>query len=273
MRNPGPSHIGWPTGTAFTCWFSQPARSRGSFAIDTTACSRRQHWEKQFTYGPRRGGRSLHDGSRRVPQSPAVLDQLDDLLGQVLLDADADRHRLLDLVAGDLFDGAVLERADVDAAPGELAGQDVGDLLQLEVVVGIERERLVGVLDARVRTLKSKRVDTSLLAWSTALRISTWFTSETISNDGIGARAQRGNRRSLPSMARARNRRSGRRRQPRASRSGEERLPNRENQIVRRRRSAMRPDSATANRSNDDGSGTPVGGPPPTSPYTADSLT
>ena len=48
----------------------------------------------------------------------AVLDQLDDLLGQLLLDADAHRHHLLDLVAGDLLDVAVLERADVDAALG-----------------------------------------------------------------------------------------------------------------------------------------------------------
>jgi hypothetical protein len=54
---------------------------------------------------------------------------------------------------------------------------DVGDLLQLEVVVGVERERLVGVLDARVEPLKSKRV--RLPCWSglPALRTSTWFTS------------------------------------------------------------------------------------------------
>jgi hypothetical protein len=33
--------------------------------------------------------------------------------------------------------------------------------------------------------LKSKRVETSLLAWSTALRTSTWFTSETMSKLGM----------------------------------------------------------------------------------------
>ncbi len=33
--------------------------------------------------------------------------------------------------------------------------------------------------------LKSKRVETSLLVWSTALRTSTWFTSETMSNEGM----------------------------------------------------------------------------------------
>ena len=33
--------------------------------------------------------------------------------------------------------------------------------------------------------LKSKRFVISLLAWSTALRISTWFTSDTMSNDGM----------------------------------------------------------------------------------------
>ena len=47
---------------------------------------------------------------RRLHLHLAVLDQLDDLLGELLLDAHADRHHLLHLVAGDLLDVAVLER-------------------------------------------------------------------------------------------------------------------------------------------------------------------
>ncbi len=84
----------------------------------------------------------------------AVLDLLDDIFRQFLLDADAERRDLLDLVATDFLDVAEFERAHVDAALGELPEQDVGHLLQLEVVVGIERELLFLVLDARVGALE-----------------------------------------------------------------------------------------------------------------------
>ena len=43
-------------------------------------------------------------------------------------------------VAGYLFDIAVFERAHVDATLRQLAGQDVGDLRQLEVVIGEKRQ-------------------------------------------------------------------------------------------------------------------------------------
>ena len=42
----------------------------------------------------------------------------------------------------------------LDTAFRELAGQDVGNLPQLEVVVRVDRQRLVGVLDARIRPLE-----------------------------------------------------------------------------------------------------------------------
>src|SRR5262249_29251258 len=61
---------------------------------------------------------------------------------------------LLYLVAADLLDAAELERAHVDAAPRELAHENVGHLLELEVVVRVERELLVLVLDARIRALE-----------------------------------------------------------------------------------------------------------------------
>jgi len=40
-------------------------------------------------------------------------------------------------------------------------------------------------LHARVGAFEVEPVRDLLLHWSTALRISTWFTSETISNDGM----------------------------------------------------------------------------------------
>src|ERR1700694_3205167 len=49
----------------------------------------------------------------------AVLDELDDLLGELLLDPDADRDDLLDLVAADLRNASELERAHIDTALGQ----------------------------------------------------------------------------------------------------------------------------------------------------------
>src|SRR5690554_4615911 len=51
---------------------------------------------------------------RRLHLELAVLDQTHDLLGRVLLDADTYLELLLDLVAADLLDLAVLETAHVD---------------------------------------------------------------------------------------------------------------------------------------------------------------
>src|SRR5208282_18847 len=83
-----------------------------------------------------------------------LLDRLDDALGELLLDADADGHPLLDLVAADLLDRAGFKRAHVEPALGELPEQHVGHLLQLELVVGIERELVLLVLDAGVGALE-----------------------------------------------------------------------------------------------------------------------
>ena len=75
---------------------------------------------------------------------------------------------------------------NVDAAFGEFVEQHFVDLAELELVVGIDRHRLFFVqFGARVRTPKSKRLVISLFAWSSALRISTQFSSETVSNEGI----------------------------------------------------------------------------------------
>src|SRR5215469_9681518 len=84
----------------------------------------------------------------------AVLDEANDLLRALLLDADADRNRLLDLVPADLFDAAELERPHVNSALRELPDQHVGHLLQLEVVVRVECQQLVLVLDASVRAFE-----------------------------------------------------------------------------------------------------------------------
>src|SRR5487761_2031258 len=84
----------------------------------------------------------------------AVLQQLDDALGEILFHPGADGDHLLDLVAGDLLHVAVLQRTDVDLAFRELAGQDVGHLLELEIVVGIERQGLVVGFDAGVGALE-----------------------------------------------------------------------------------------------------------------------
>src|SRR6185436_11751059 len=65
----------------------------------------------------------------------AVLDELDDALGALLLDALAHLDRFLHLVAGDRLHFSGLERADVHTALRELAGQDVAHLAQLEFVV------------------------------------------------------------------------------------------------------------------------------------------
>src|SRR5439155_15962304 len=68
---------------------------------------------------------------RRLHLELAVFHELDDLLGQLLLDAGTDGHRLFHLVAGDLLEVAVLERAHVDLPLGELGGQDIGHLFEL----------------------------------------------------------------------------------------------------------------------------------------------
>ena len=96
----------------------------------------------------------------RLDLQLAVLDELDEVLGALLLDALADLDLLLDLVAAHRLDPARLERPGVDAALGELAGQHVAHLAQLELVVGEDGERLFLVvdLDPRVGALEVEAV-------------------------------------------------------------------------------------------------------------------
>jgi hypothetical protein len=92
----------------------------------------------------------------------AILENAHDLLRQLLLDAFADGDHLLYLVSGNLLDVAVLERADIHTALGELGEQDVGDRESLKS----SSAKSVSTFCARRGSpdpLKSKRVDTSLL--------------------------------------------------------------------------------------------------------------
>src|SRR5512139_365077 len=79
----------------------------------------------------------------------AVLDALDDLLRQLGLDAGLHRHAAPDLVARHLLDAAYIEAFHVDAALGELLRQDVVHLVELELGVGVDRQHVVGLLEAR----------------------------------------------------------------------------------------------------------------------------
>src|SRR5260221_7095657 len=83
-----------------------------------------------------------------------VLDQLDDALRFLLLDADLDLDRPLDLVARDLLDRARLEVAWIDVALGEPPAQHVHHLAELELVVGEYIEVELLLLDARIRALE-----------------------------------------------------------------------------------------------------------------------
>ena len=81
------------------------------------------------------------------------------LLADFAVDAGLHRHHLLDLVAAHLLElGAQVEEAHVDAALAELGQQHVAHLADLEIAVGIERERallaLVGELDAGIGALE-----------------------------------------------------------------------------------------------------------------------
>src|SRR5512139_1790932 len=84
----------------------------------------------------------------------AVLDALDDLLRQFGLDAGLHRHAALDLVARHLLHAADVEAFHIDAALGEFLRQDVVHLVELEFGVGVDRQHVVGLLDARVGALE-----------------------------------------------------------------------------------------------------------------------
>ena len=86
----------------------------------------------------------------------AFLQLLDDLLGKLLLYADADSDELLHLVPAHLFGVAKLERPHIHAAPCELADEQVGDLFQFEIIVRIECKLLVLVLHSRIGALEIK---------------------------------------------------------------------------------------------------------------------
>ncbi|KKT24747.1 MAG: hypothetical protein UW11_C0041G0013, partial [Parcubacteria group bacterium GW2011_GWA2_43_9b] len=98
----------------------------------------------------------------------AVLEQLDDFPGKLLLDADAHCDRLLDRVAAGFFYRSRRQRAHVDAAFRQLGGQHVAHLAELEVVVRKHHQDLVFVLildfDARIRALEIEAVGNLLVA-------------------------------------------------------------------------------------------------------------
>jgi len=107
-----------------------------------------------------------------------------DVLRLLLLDAGLDLDGLLHL-GPDLLDRLRVEHPRVHAALRALRQQDVGHLLQLEIVVRIERKHQLGLLDARVRALEVETFAISLFAWSTAFFSSTVLTSEMISKEGM----------------------------------------------------------------------------------------
>src|SRR2546425_39024 len=106
------------------------------------------------------GARDAHGGSldARLDLHLRVLDHLHDALRLLLLDAGLDVDRLLHLGAADLLDALRIEHPRVDAALGTLGQENVGHLLQLEIVVRVERQHQLGLLDARVRALEIEAV-------------------------------------------------------------------------------------------------------------------
>src|SRR5882672_6489478 len=86
-----------------------------------------------------------------------VLEELDDALRLLLLDAGLDVDWLLHLGA-DLLDRLRVEHPRVHPALRALREQDVRHLLELEIVVRVERQQELGLLDARVRALEVEAV-------------------------------------------------------------------------------------------------------------------
>src|SRR6516225_9122640 len=84
----------------------------------------------------------------------AVLDDADDLLREFRLDTRFNGHAALNFIPAVLLDVARLHAAHVHAALGELAGEDVPDLIELEIGVGEYGQRLVVEFDTRVRALE-----------------------------------------------------------------------------------------------------------------------
>src|SRR5450830_821484 len=84
----------------------------------------------------------------------ALLDDLRDLLGGVRVEAVLDLDDLLDLVAADFLDLAFVEEAHVDLALGQLVGQHVADLAELEIGIGKRRQFVFLLLDARIAALE-----------------------------------------------------------------------------------------------------------------------
>jgi len=111
---------------------------------------------------------------------------LHDGLRLLLLDADLDVDRLLHLRAADLLDLLRVKEAGIDPALGALGEENVGHLIQLELVVGVERHHELGLLDARVRALEVEAVCDFLVStgrWR--FFSSTLLTSETMSKEGM----------------------------------------------------------------------------------------
>src|SRR5438105_1152525 len=84
----------------------------------------------------------------------AVLDEAGDLFGLLAFDAAAHLEHLLDLVAADLLHVALVQETHIDAAFGELVGQDVLDLAELELRVAEQGDFLVLELERGGRALE-----------------------------------------------------------------------------------------------------------------------
>src|SRR6266850_1309473 len=87
-----------------------------------------------------------------------VLDELLDLLALLLAHADLHGDRPLHLVAGDFLQRPRLEAADIDVALRQSRAQHIGDLAELELVVGVDRQQVLAELDARIRALEVEAV-------------------------------------------------------------------------------------------------------------------
>jgi uncharacterized protein YjiS (DUF1127 family) len=96
---------------------------------------------------------------------------------------------LLDLVAADLLDGALVEEAHVHIALGQLVAQDVFDLVELEFGIAEQRDFLVLELDGGRGALEVEAGADFLGGVFHAFLTSTRLASQTVSKEGMAYRA------------------------------------------------------------------------------------
>jgi len=84
----------------------------------------------------------------------AVLDDAHDFLGIVAGDAVPHLDQLLDLIATHFLNRAGIEKTNIHAPFGALCDQDIADLTDLKVAVGVDRDLPILLLDLGTRALK-----------------------------------------------------------------------------------------------------------------------